>query len=83
LSRVKVDLEQGGGMVRWAARHLRHDARKSQGCEVQFVDERLNNPNRIVFGHIIVQAIGKQCRLSAVLALNETLHPDLRRTRSA
>ena len=80
---VDVDLEQGGGMVRWAARHLRHDAGKAQGREVELVDEDINNPNRIVFGHIVVQAVRKQGRLPTILTLNETLHRDLRRPRSA
>ena len=60
-------------MIRWAARHLRHDAGKAQGRKVQLVDEDVNNPNRIVFGHIVVQAIRKQGRLPTVLTLNETL----------
>ena len=70
-------------MVRWAACHLRHDAGKAQGREVQLVDECLNNPNRIVFGHKVIQAVWKQGRLPTVLTLNETLHRDLRRPRSA
>jgi hypothetical protein len=46
--------------------------------EVQLVDEPINNPNRIVFGHIVIQALRKQGGLLAVVPFNETLHPALR-----
>ena len=34
--------------------------------------------DRIVLRHVVVQAGGKQCRLLAILALDETLHPNPR-----
>ena len=39
-----------------------------------FVDEDIDHANWIILDHIIVQAIGKEDHLLAVLALYETLH---------
>ena len=77
---VEIDLQQRRGMIGRPPCHLRHNAGKAQGREVQFVDESLDDANRIVLRHIVVQAIRKQCRLPPVLTLNETLHPDPRRS---
>ena len=57
---------------------LRHNAGKTQDAEVEFVDENIDDADRIVRRHVVVQALGKQCRLPAILALDETLHPDPR-----
>ena len=41
-----------------------------------FVNEDIDDADRIVLRHVVVQAGGKQCRLLAILALDETLHPN-------
>ena len=58
--------------------HLRHNTRKAQRFQVEFVNEDIDDTHRIVFRHVVVQAVGKQCRLPAILALDEALHPDPR-----
>ncbi len=55
---------------------FRHDPGKAHGAEVEFVDEDFDDPDRIVLRHVIIQALGKQCRLPAILALDKSLHPD-------
>jgi hypothetical protein len=67
---VEIDLEQGRRAVGWTTRCFRRHTRKTKGREVEL-------PNRVVLGHIIIQAVGQQSRLTAVLALDEPPHPDL------
>ena len=57
---------------------FRHNASKAQGSQVQFVNENIDDTDRIVLRHVVFQGIGEQCRLSPILTLNETLHPDPR-----
>ena len=54
---VKVDLQQRRGVVGWPARRRRRHPGKSQGGQVQFVDENLNHPNRVLLIDIILQAV--------------------------
>ncbi len=58
--------------------HRRHHSGKPHGDQIEFVDEDLDDADRIVLSNVVVQTIGKQCRLPAILALDETLRPDLR-----
>jgi hypothetical protein len=57
---------------------FRHNAGKTQDCQVQLVNENIDDADRIVLRHIVFQAVGEQCRLPPVFPLNETLHPDPR-----
>src|SRR5210317_263481 len=43
-------------------------------AQVEFIDEHIDHPYRAVFGYIVIEAFGKQRRLSAVFALNESAH---------
>jgi hypothetical protein len=54
--------------------HLRRNTRKAQRFQVEFVNEDLDDPDWIVFLHIVFQAVEQQRRLP-ILALNEPLHP--------
>ena len=57
---------------------FRHNTGKAQRFQVEFVNEDIDDADRIVLRHVVVQAVGKQCRLLAILALDETLHPNPR-----
>ena len=65
-------------MVGRPARRLRHDARKSQRMQIQFVDEDVDHPHRIVLSHVIVEELGEQNALRSVFALNKPLHQEPR-----
>ena len=58
--------------------HLRHNTGKAQRFQVEFVNEDIDDADRIVLRYVVVQAGGKQCRLLAILALDETLLPNPR-----
>ncbi|MGF6294547.1 hypothetical protein QFZ98_006408 [Paraburkholderia youngii] len=47
--------------------------------KIEFVDEHVYDPHRIVLPDVVIDAFGKQCDLLAVIAFNESLHesPDL------
>ena len=51
---------------------FRHDPDKAHGAEIEFVNEDFDDPDRIVLRYVIVQALGKQCRLPAILALGRS-----------
>ena len=55
--------------------HLRRNTRKAQRFQVEFVNEDIDDADRIVFRHIVFQAVWQQRRLPPILALNEPLHP--------
>src|SRR6516162_4924342 len=42
--------------------------------QIQFVDERFNNPDRVVLCHVVIQAVREQRSLPPVLAFHETFH---------
>ena len=64
-------------MVGGAARCLRHGAREAERCQIELIDEHLDQANRIVGGDIVFQSIGEQRDLLTVLTCDEALHPDL------
>ena len=44
-------------MIRGPTGCFRHDARKTQRRQIQFVDECLDDTNRIVLSNVVVQAL--------------------------
>ena len=62
-------------MVRWASGGLRDDTVEAQCRQIQFLDERFNNPDRVVFRHVVIQAVREQRSLPPVLAFHKTFHP--------
>jgi hypothetical protein len=60
-------------------RPMRCVSRKTVGCgvdrQIQFVDERFNNPDRVVLRHVVFQAVREQRALQPVFAFHETFHP--------
>src|SRR6185436_20586228 len=61
-------------MIGWPACRCRRHPRKAQAGQVQFVDEDLDHPNRILLVDVILQAMRQQRRLHPVFALNEPMH---------
>ena len=53
------------------------DTCKAQRTEIQGLNERLNNSDRVVFCDEIIKPLGKQSALISVGTLNETLHAHL------
>jgi hypothetical protein len=58
--------------------HLRHNTRKAQRFQVQFVNEDIDDADRIVFSHVVVKEFGKQNPLRSILALDKALHQEPR-----
>src|SRR6478735_3242557 len=61
-------------MVARTARRLGNHAFKTQLAQVQFINEDVDHPNRIVLRHVVVKILGKQDTLPTVFTLNEALH---------
>jgi hypothetical protein len=70
---VEVDLQKRRGMIgRPACRRRRHP--RKEGGQVQFVDQDLDHPNRVLLVDVILQAMRQQRRLHPVFALNAPMH---------
>jgi hypothetical protein len=62
-------------MIGWAPRYLRHNPSKAQRRQIQFINEGIDDADRVIFPDVVVQAIRQQGELAPVLTLNKTLHP--------
>src|SRR5215472_15555757 len=62
-------------MVRWAPGGLGDETVETQCRQIQFVDERFNNPDRVVLRHVVIQTVREQRSLPPVLAFHKTFHP--------
>ena len=64
---VEIDLQQRRWMIGRPSRRFRHNARKAQRPQVEFVDEDIDHADWIIVRHIIVQALREQdaCRRSS------------------
>jgi CxxC motif-containing protein len=45
---------------------------------IEYGDEDVDHPHRIVFSHVIVEELGEQNALRSVFALNKALHQEPR-----
>jgi hypothetical protein len=45
---------------------------------IEYGDEDVDHPHRIVFSHVIVEELGEQNALPSVFALNKALHQEPR-----
>jgi hypothetical protein len=61
-------------VVRGAARLRRIRAIEAQGDQVEFIDEDIDEPNRVVLCNEVVQALRKQRDLMSILSLDEARH---------
>src|SRR6266478_4371312 len=64
-------------MVRGPAGDLGIDPAKPKLGQIEFIDEDVDHPNRVILANPVFQAFGKQRALSAIHALNEAPHPIL------
>jgi hypothetical protein len=70
---VDVELQQGGRMLGGPSRRRgRHG--KAQTTEIELIYEHVDHPRRVVFQHVVIEATGKQGRLSAVFTFDEAGH---------
>src|SRR5918993_5447947 len=74
---IKIDLEQDSRMVSGSACGGRLGAGKAQGQQIEFIDESIDHPHRIVLRDVVVQAFSQEDRLSAVFAFDEAGHRGL------
>jgi hypothetical protein len=72
---VEINLQQRHWMVRGTARRFRYNARKAQHRQIQFINEGIDDADRVLFLDVVVQALRQQDQLAPLLALNKTLHP--------
>jgi hypothetical protein len=42
-------------MVRWATRRSRLNVVKAKGSKIKLIDEDFDDPNRVIFGHVVVK----------------------------
>jgi len=62
-------------MVSWPSGGLGDYTVEAQCRQIQFVDERFNNPDRVVLRDVVIEAVREQRSLPPVLAFHETFHP--------
>jgi hypothetical protein len=65
---VDVNLQQRRRMVGRPACHLRLNAAKAQASQIKRIDKDIDRPDRIVLAQIVIQSLGKQSALTAVIA---------------
>jgi len=65
-------------MISRPTRRFRNDALKPQRPQIQFVDEDVDHPHRIVFSHVIIEELGEQNALRSAFAFDKALHQEPR-----
>ena len=61
-------------MISRPSRRFRRNTGKAHSRQCEFVDENVDDTDRIIVPHIIFQTVREQCRLPPVFALNETIY---------
>jgi hypothetical protein len=61
-------------MIGRAARERRRGTAETKLRKVQFVDDAIYDPDRIVLSNLVFDAFGKQCDRVAIIAFTELLH---------
>ena len=61
-------------MVGRPARRRGCRAFEAQSLQIELVDERIDDPHRVVFTDVVVETLGQQGDLASVLSLDESLH---------
>src|SRR5258708_28238978 len=75
---VDVNLQQHRRMVGWPSRRLRLDPAKAELRQIKLIDKDIDRPDRIVLAQIVIQPLGKQSALTAVIANDKARHRILR-----
>ena len=71
---VDVDLQQHRRVVRGPSGHRGLRPVEAELFEIQFIDEDVDDANRVVLAEVVVETLGQQGDLGSVLALDESLH---------
>ena len=78
---VDVNLQQRRRMVGRPSRRLRLNAAKAELGQIKLIDKDIDRPDRIVLAQIVIQPLGKQRALTAVIANDKARHPILQPNR--
>ena len=73
---VDVDLQQHRRVVGRAARGRGHRAFETQRRQIEFLDKRIDDPDRVVLGDEVVQTLWNQRHLTSILAFDKARHTD-------
>src|SRR5207247_11289980 len=76
-----VTLRQRRRMVSWPSCRLRLYAAKPKPGKIKLIDKDVDRPDRIVLAQIVIQPLGKQRALTAVIANDKARHRILRPNR--
>jgi hypothetical protein len=71
---VQINLQQRPWMVGRTAGCIRLKTVEAQSCEVQLLDERLDDAYRVVLRDVLINALRQQISLVPVGSLNESAH---------
>ena len=71
---VNVELQQNGRMIGWPTGGLWFYTLETEVTEIKFINEGVDDSDRIVLSNIIFQRLREQCTLVSVLTFNKTLH---------
>ena len=56
---LDVELEQYSWVVGWPASICGHYPRKAHAREIKLIDEYIDHANRVIFGDVVIQVLGK------------------------
>ena len=71
---IDIELEQVGGVIGWSAGILEHGVPEVHDRQVERLDEGVQEPDRIVFGDVLVEGLGEEGQLISVGSL-DVMHP--------
>src|SRR3982074_100650 len=78
---IDVNLQQRRWMVGWPSCRLWLDAAKTEFGQIKLIDKDIDRPDRIVLAQIVIQPLGKQSALTAVMPNDKARHRILRPNR--
>ena len=61
-------------MIGWAPGRLGNHPLEPKRPQIQLLDKHVDHSNRVLLRHIVVQELGKQNALPAILTFDEALH---------
>ena len=71
---VDVELEQRRRVIGRSSSGRGIDAGEAPFAQIEFIDEDIDDPNRIGLGDEVIQPLGQQRLLCAALTFDEALH---------